>query len=54
MSAIIVLWGAELNSEIERQMAMDTTATGPGPLGARDAAMADSLCPAVAGVPKEH
>ena len=54
MSAIIVLWGAELNSEIERQMAMDTTATGPRPLGARDAAMADTLCPAVAGVPKEH
>jgi membrane protein len=54
MSAIIVLWGAELNSEIERQMAMDTTATGPRPLGACDAAMADTLCPAVAGVPKEH
>jgi membrane protein len=54
MSAIIVLWGAELNSEIERQMAMDTTATGPRPLGARDAAMADALCPAVPGVPKEH
>ena len=54
MSAIIVLWGAELNSEIERQMAMDTAATGPRPLGARDAAMADTLCPAVAGVPKEH
>jgi membrane protein len=54
MSAIIVLWGAELNSEIERQMAMDTTATGARPLGARDAAVADSLCPAVAGVPKEH
>jgi membrane protein len=52
MSAIIVLWGAELNSEIERQM--DTTATGPRPLRARDAAMADALCPAVPGVPKEH
>jgi membrane protein len=52
MSAIIVLWGAELNSEIERQM--DTTATGPRPLGARDAARADALCPAVPGVPKEH
>jgi membrane protein len=54
MSAIIVLWGAELNSEIERQMAMDTTAKGTKPLGARDAAMADASCPAVPGVPKEH
>jgi len=35
-----VLWGAELNSEIERQMAMDTADRGPRPLGARDAAMA--------------
>src|ERR1700692_1200559 len=52
MSAIIVLWGAELNSEIERQMAMDTTDRGPKPLGARDAAMADTLCAAVPGVPK--
>jgi membrane protein len=52
MSAIIVLWGAELNSEIERQM--DTTAAAPWPLGARDAARADALCPAVPGVPKEH
>ena len=54
MSAIIVLWGAELNSEIERQIALATTAKGPKPLGARDAAMADTLCPAVPGVPKEH
>ncbi len=54
MSAIIVLWGAELNSEIERQMAMDTTATGTRPLGGGDAAMADRFCPAVPGVSKEH
>ena len=53
MSATIVLWGAELNSEIERQMAMDTT-KGPRPLGARDTAVADTLCSAVPGVPKEH
>jgi membrane protein len=54
MSAIIVLWGAELNSEIERQMATDTTARGPKPLSPRDAAMADTLGSAVPGVPKEH
>ena len=44
MSAIIVLWGAELNSEIERQMAMDTTARDPKPLGAGEAAVADTSC----------
>jgi len=43
MSAIIVLVGAELNSEIEHQTAVDTT-VGPGrPMGARGAAMADTL-----------
>jgi membrane protein len=43
MSAIIVLCGAELNSEIEHQTAVDTT-VGPGrPMGARGAAMADTL-----------
>jgi membrane protein len=54
MSAIIVLWGAELNSEIERQMAMDTTARGPKPLGARHASIADTWGPAIPGVAKEH
>ncbi len=43
MSAIIVLVGAELNSEIEHQTATDTT-VGPGrPMGARGATMADTL-----------
>jgi len=43
MSAIIVLCGAELNSEIEHQTAVDTT-VGPGrPMGMRGAAMADTL-----------
>jgi membrane protein len=43
MSAIIVLCGAELNSEIEHQTAIDTT-VGPGlPMGSRGAAMADTL-----------
>ena len=43
MSAIIVLVGAELNSEIEHQTAVDTT-VGPGkPMGARGATMADTL-----------
>jgi membrane protein len=47
MSAIIVLCGAELNSEIERQTAADTTVGHPKPLGGRGAVMADTLGPAV-------
>jgi membrane protein len=54
MSAIIVLCGAELNSEIEHQTATDTTVGRPKPLGARGAVMADTLGPAVPTVPKEH
>ena len=47
MSAIIVLCGAELNSEIEHQTARDTTVGRPKPLGARGAVMADTLGPAI-------
>jgi membrane protein len=54
MSAIIVLCGAELNSEIEHQTAVDTTVGRPKPLGARGAVMADSLGPAVPPPPKQH
>jgi membrane protein len=54
MSAIIVLWGAELNSEIERQMALDTAAERSQPTGGRDAVMADPLAPAVPGASKER
>jgi membrane protein len=54
MSAIIVLCGAEFNSEIERQTAVDTTVGRPKPLGARGAVMADSLGPAVPAPPKQH
>jgi membrane protein len=53
MSAIIVLYGAELNSEIEHQTAMDTAIGRPRPAGARGAATAGALGPAVP-VPKEH
>jgi membrane protein len=53
MSAIIVLCGAELNSEIEHQTAQDTTIGVPKPLGARGAVMADTLGPAVPAAPKE-
>jgi membrane protein len=53
MSAIIVLCGAELNSEIEHQTARDTTIGRPKPLGARGAVMADTLGPTVPVGPKE-
>jgi membrane protein len=54
MSAIIVLCGAELNSEIEHQTARDTTVGRPKPPGLRGAVMADTLGPAVPAVSKEH
>jgi membrane protein len=43
MSAIVVLFGAELNSEIEHQTARDTTIGAEKPLGARGATMADTM-----------
>ena len=42
-STIIVLFGAELNSELEHQTAVDTTVGAPKPMGARGAKMADTL-----------
>jgi membrane protein len=54
MSAIIVLFGAELNSEIEHQTALDSTVGQRKPIGARGAVMADTLGPAVPAVSKEH
>ena len=54
MSAIIVLCGAELNSEIEHQTVRDTTVGRPKPLGARGARMADTVGRSVPAVPKEH
>ncbi|MGY4260024.1 membrane protein [Bradyrhizobium sp. USDA 4516] len=43
MSAIIVLCGAELNSEIEHQTMLDSTEGRRKPLGARGATMADTV-----------
>jgi membrane protein len=43
MSAIVILFGAELNSEIEHQTARDSTVEGDKPMGARGAAMADTV-----------
>jgi membrane protein len=43
LSTIVVLFGAELNAEIEHQTARDTTTGAPRPLGKRGATMADTV-----------
>jgi membrane protein len=43
ISSIVILFGAQLNSEIEHQTARDSTVRGEKPLGARGAVMADTL-----------
>jgi membrane protein len=43
MSAIVIMFGAELNSEIERQTLRDTTKGQSKPLGSRDAVSADTV-----------
>jgi membrane protein len=43
LSAYVVLLGAELNSEMERQTLKDTTKGEPEPLGKRDAYAADTV-----------
>jgi membrane protein len=48
LSTIVVLIGAQLNSEIEHQTAHDTTVGPEKPLGIRGAVMADTVGPAQA------
>lgn len=48
LSTIVVLVGAELNSEIEHQTAHDSTIGPPKPLGVRGAVMADTVGSAAA------
>lgn len=43
LSSMVLLLGAELNSEIEHQTAKDTTVGAPKPLGRRGAVMADTI-----------
>jgi membrane protein len=43
LSIIVVLFGAELDSEMEHQTAQDTTTGMPQPLGDRGATMADTV-----------
>jgi membrane protein len=43
VSSIVILFGAELNSEIEHQTVRDSTVEGEKPLGTRGAVMADTV-----------
>jgi membrane protein len=43
LSAIVILIGAELDAEMEHQTMRDTTEGAPKPMGARRAAMADTV-----------
>ena len=43
LSGMVILMGAELNSEIEHQTAKDSTVGAPKPLGRRGAVMADTI-----------
>jgi membrane protein len=43
ISTIVILLGAELNAETEHQTGRDSTVGGQRPMGARNAAMADTL-----------
>jgi membrane protein len=48
LSCIVVLFGAELNAELEHQTAEDTTTSPDKPMGERGAVMADTVGEAVA------
>jgi membrane protein len=52
VSVMVVLIGAELNAEIEHQTALDSTTGAPEPIGARGAAMADTVGRPFGGVRK--
>ncbi len=52
-TAMVVLTGAELNSEIEHQTAIDTTVGEVMPMGGRGAAVADSVGKAFTVSPRE-
>jgi membrane protein len=43
ISLIVILFGAQLNSEIEHQTARDSTIEWEKPLGSRGAVMADTV-----------
>ena len=48
LTAIAIILGAEVDAEVERQTARDTTVGGEEPMGARGAYAADTLGPSPA------
>lgn len=54
LSSVIVLFGAELNSEIEHQTAVDSTTGVEMPMGMRGATMADTIGQAKRGGPSAY
>jgi membrane protein len=49
LTTTVILLGAELNSELERQTRVDSTTGSPQPLGHRGAAAADTVAPDAEG-----
>jgi membrane protein len=43
LTAAVVIMGAEINAELERQTAQDTTVGGDQPMGQRSAVAADTV-----------
>jgi membrane protein len=43
LSTLVVLFGAAINTQSEKQTRQDTTAGAPRPMGQRDARAADTL-----------
>ena len=54
LTAFVVIIGAELNAELERQTARDTTEGPEAPLGAREARSADTVGPTAEEVKEER
>ncbi len=54
LSSVIVVLGAQINAEMERQTRVDTTEGPPAPMGQRGAYAADTLGPSATGTDSEH
>jgi membrane protein len=54
LTAVVIILGAELNAELERQTRRDTTKGPERPLGARDATAADTVGPTAEELRRER
>jgi len=54
LTAVVVILGAELNAEMERQTARDTTHGPERPLGPRNATAADTIGPTAEELHADH